>query len=137
MALCPYHGRPDLAREREVGEGGMVTCSGYPITPQVMLIHTARDRDWDRERDWKKWISIYYAEVFILHGTRTGTGTRTRNGKFGNGFYTHFSGPSLGPGLAFPCPGLGSVQCERAIRPGLGTPIPTPSAPSPLPKPIK
>ena len=77
----------------------------------LWLVHTPRkrDRDRDREWDWKKWFSIYYAELFILHGTGTWTGTRNRNGKLDNGFYTHFSSVSPGPGPAFPCPGPGSV----------------------------
>ena len=60
----------------------------------------------------EKWISIYYAELFVLQGTGTGAGTRNGNGKFSNGFFIHFSGP------ASPVSGPSSVQCGRAIREG-------------------
>ena len=70
------------------GQGTGLEKMGFYIL--CSTVHTAWDRDRERDQDWGQKICQW-----VLYP---------------------FSGPSPSPGPAFPCPSPGSVQCERAIR---------------------
>ena len=67
-----------------------------------------RDQDRDLERDWKKWVSIYYAELFILHGIKQGQGLGMGMGNLAMGSIPIFPVPI--PVLPFPV--LVPVPCS-------------------------